>query len=123
MSRLFYYRKLFHIRNHKNIGGLKMRISKALIVPLSISMLLCINVALGSMVDVSVSLAGGNPVPGAAVYIDNEFVGNTWQDGWLRDLPVRPGDHIVRAEAQGATGSDSFYVQYDGRETVKIILS
>ncbi len=100
-----------------------MRISKALIVPLSISMLLCINVALGSMVDVSVSLAGGNPVAGAAVYIDNEYIGNTWQDGLLRDITVRPGEHTVRAEGQGGTGTDSFNVQFDGHAFVKIILS
>ena len=101
-----------------------MRISKALIVLLSISMLLCINVALGSStVDVYVSLVEGNPVPGAAVYIDNEFVGNTWQDGLLRDAPVSPGEHIVRVEGQGRIGTKSFNVQYDSREYVIIILS
>lgn len=99
-----------------------MRISKAFLVLLFISMLLCMNVALGSMVDVSVSLEGGNPVPGAAIYIDNEFVGNTWQDGLLRDISVRPGEHTVRAEGQGATGTDSFNVQFDGHAFVKIIL-
>lgn len=100
-----------------------MRISKALIVPLSISMLLCINVALGSMVDVSVSLEGGNPVSGAAIYIDNKFVGNTWQDGLLRDISVIPGEHAVRAEGQGGTGTGSFNVQFDGHAFVKIVLS
>lgn len=98
-----------------------MRIT--LLVLLLIGLLLCMNVALGSMVDVSVSLKGGDPVPGAAVYIDNEFVGNTWQDGLLRDIPVRPGEHTVRAEGQGGTGTDSFNVQFDGRAFVKIILS
>ena len=84
-----------------------MRIT--LLVLLLIGLLLCMNVALGSMVDVSVSLAGGNPVPGAAVYLDDEFVGSRRgeDDSEFVDMCLLPanvatvaiGSHIRRARA------------------------
>ncbi|MDD1735359.1 MAG: carboxypeptidase-like regulatory domain-containing protein [Methanothrix sp.] len=95
---------------------------KALTVLLLISLLLCTNVAMGSTVQVTVRSGDEVPVPGAAVYIDNEFVGNTWQDGMLRDIPVRPGHHSVRAEWQESSGTDSFDVQIDGYASVNIYL-
>jgi len=40
----------------------------------------------------------------------------------LRDIPVSPPHHRVRAEWQGSSGTDSFDVQIDGYASVNIYL-
>lgn len=74
-------------------------------------------------VEITVKTTSGEPIFGAEIYVDNEYVGKTWHDGTLKDIPARQGRHTIRADWQGSTGSDSFEARIGPPSSVTIILS
>jgi len=67
---------------------------------------LCIDVALGSILDVY-TYYEGKPAAQANIYIDEDiFVGQTDSKGSLKDINVRPGSHIITAIWQDNNGNE-----------------
>lgn len=95
--------------------------NKAVFAFLSISLLLCTSVALGSTVDILV-LQGGNPAAQASISIDGSNVGQTNSGGTLYNVFIGPGSHTVVANWQGLSGSRSFEAQSDSYTQITINL-
>lgn len=78
--------------------------NKVLFALLSISLVLCIDMALGSTLDVYVDYKHG-PAGQADVFIDNDtLLGETDSDGALYDIKVNPGVHTIAAKWQDNNG-------------------
>lgn len=88
---------------------------------LSMSVLLCTGVALGSTVDILV-LQGGSGAGGASISIDGSYVGQTNGQGSLYNVFIGPGYHTVVANWQGLSGSRSFTAQSDSYTQLQINL-
>jgi hypothetical protein len=95
--------------------------SKAVFAFLSISLLLCTGIALGSTVDVYVD-HGGSPAGWANISIDGSPVGQTNEKGLLYNIFIGPGPHTVVANWQGIIGSRSFTAQSDSYTQLQIDL-
>jgi len=97
---------------------------RAMFAFLSISLLLCMDVALGATLDVYVS-DGGNAASQAYVYMDDNptKVGKTEPDGWLRGINVSPGFHKVVAEWDGKRGTSTFTANSDSYTSLNIYLT
>jgi hypothetical protein len=100
------------------------RSKRAMFAFLSISLLLCMDVALGATLDVYVS-DGGNAASQAYVYMDDNptAVGTTEPDGWLRGINVSPGFHKVVAERGGNRGTNTFTANSDSYTSLNIYLT
>jgi hypothetical protein len=71
---------------------------------LSISLLLCTGIALGSTLDVYVDYKG-IPAGQASIYLDNDtYLGQTISDGTFNDVYIAPGFHTVVANWQDGNG-------------------
>lgn len=98
------------------------------LMSISISLLLCIGLALGSTLDVYVDYKG-NPVNQASIYIDNDtYLGQTISDGTLNSIYVDSGFHIVAANWQDDTGQQrsgtrSFAASNDSYTQLRIDLN
>jgi hypothetical protein len=97
--------------------------NKVVFAFLSICLLLCMDVALGSTLDVYVDY-GGNPADQALIYIDNDnCLGQTNSDGTLNNIYVDPGFHKVVAKWQGRSGTRSFTALSDSYTQLRIDLT
>jgi hypothetical protein len=96
----------------------------ALFAFLSISLLLCMGVALGSTLDVFV-YDGPNAVGGASVLIDDnpQPVGYTDSSGALKGINVSPGFHKVVARLGGKTGTSTFTAGSSNPDTLYVYLT
>ncbi len=95
--------------------------NKVVFAFLSMSLLLCTGVALGSTVDVVVD-HGGSPAGQASISIDGTNVGQTNSNGALYNIFIGPGSHTVVANWQGLSGSRSFTAQSDSYTQLTISL-
>jgi hypothetical protein len=92
--------------------------NKPVLAFLLISLLLCMDIALGSMLDVHVYY-GEKPAAQASVYIDNDILlGQTDSNGTLKGINISPGPHTVVAKwresnGQLQSGTVSFTAQPD----------
>lgn len=92
-----------------------------------ISLLLCVDIALGSTLDVYVYY-GEKPAAQASIYIDNDILlGQTDSTGILKDIIISPGSHIVIAKWQDSYGQErsgmfSFEAQPDSYTMKRIDL-
>lgn len=72
----------------------------------SICLLLCIELSLGSTLDVLVYYEG-KPADNASIFIDNNILlGQTDSEGILNDINIGPGAHTVVAKWRDGSGNE-----------------
>lgn len=80
--------------------------SKFAFVFLFFSLLFCVDIALGSLLDVHVYYEG-KPADNASVYIDGDILlGQTDSKGILNDVNISPGTHTVVAKWWDRAGNE-----------------
>ena len=85
---------------------LYIRNKSVFVLILLISLLLCVDIALGSTLDVYVYY-GEKPATQASIYIDNDILlGQTDSTGILKDIIISPDSHIVIAKWQDSYGQE-----------------
>lgn len=93
--------------------------NKVVFAFLSIGLILCMDIALGSTLDIYV-YSGGAPASSAEIYVDGVWKGRTYPDGSLLNIDVAPGFHTVVASFDGRSKNRDFTAQSDSYTQLRI---